>query len=363
MLFQSLIRWIRHRRGRRRKRHPIRRVLMLAVGMNIAFGLLFYLVEATPENELGVADSIWWAMVTMTTVGYGDFFPTTNVGRYLVAYPAMIVGVGVLGYLAATVADAVIETASRRRRGLLEMDLKDHIVICNLPGAARVRHIVKELRLAVARHEAKVVLITDRITELPPELEEIDLEFVRGDPVLRDVLVRANAGEASGVFVLASDPTNSVCDKITFAACAVLDGLRRETGAKFRIVAEVIESAARPMFAAANVDSLLASEGITDALLAQEFVHPGLHEVFQELISASHGAELYIYDSGLDGVPVVDLQKAMLDHPEGMQLIGVIQDGKHVLNPPRDLKITNGCRVVVLANDYGDYAGVEATLK
>jgi voltage-gated potassium channel len=299
----------------------------------------------------------------MTTVGYGDYFPTSAVGRFLVAYPAMIVGVGVLGYLAATVADAVIETASKRRRGLLEMDMKDHIVICNMPGAARVRHVVEELRLAVARRDCKVVLVTDGIEQLPPELEQLNIEFVRGDPVLGEVLERANVQAASGVFVLASDPTNPVCDKISFAVCAVLDGIRRERKAKFRIVAEVIETAAQSMFASANVDSLIASEGINDALLAQEFVHPGLHDVFQELISASHGAEFYIYDTTLDGVSVIDLQKAMIENAEEMQLIGVIQDGKHLLNPPRDYKIKQGARIVVLANDYGDFAGVENGLK
>lgn len=53
-------------------------------------------------------DAIWWAMTTMTTVGYGDTYPTTATGR-LVAVLMMIGGIGVLGTVTATVASWMVE--------------------------------------------------------------------------------------------------------------------------------------------------------------------------------------------------------------------------------------------------------------
>lgn len=48
-------------------------------------------------------DALWWAAVTVTTVGYGDTFPVTVVGR-LVAFALMLVGISLLGVLTASVA-------------------------------------------------------------------------------------------------------------------------------------------------------------------------------------------------------------------------------------------------------------------
>ncbi|QZY27894.1 potassium channel family protein [Nocardioides coralli] len=53
-------------------------------------------------------DAVWWAMTTMTTVGYGDEFPVTTTGR-LVAAGLMLAGIALLGVVTATVASAFIQ--------------------------------------------------------------------------------------------------------------------------------------------------------------------------------------------------------------------------------------------------------------
>jgi voltage-gated potassium channel len=51
----------------------------------------------------GVGDGFWWAITTLTTVGYGDIYPTTTEGR-LIAVGLMVSGICVLGFISATVA-------------------------------------------------------------------------------------------------------------------------------------------------------------------------------------------------------------------------------------------------------------------
>lgn len=55
-----------------------------------------------------LGDALWWAVVTMSTVGYGDVFPVTTAGR-MVGVAMMVVGVSMLGIVTATVAAWFLE--------------------------------------------------------------------------------------------------------------------------------------------------------------------------------------------------------------------------------------------------------------
>lgn len=60
-------------------------------------------------NSFG--DAIWWAFVTITTVGYGDYFPVTVTGR-IVAVGLMVGGIALIGVVTATLASWIVERVS-----------------------------------------------------------------------------------------------------------------------------------------------------------------------------------------------------------------------------------------------------------
>ena len=77
----------------------LRTILGVLIICIISFGYIFYLAE--PQIKT-FGDGIWWALVTITTVGYGDITPLTTPGR-LVAGTLMFVGLGLIATVTAIV--------------------------------------------------------------------------------------------------------------------------------------------------------------------------------------------------------------------------------------------------------------------
>ena len=77
----------------------LRTILGVLIICIISFGYIFYLAE--PQIKT-FGDGFWWALVTITTVGYGDITPLTTLGR-LVAGTLMFVGLGLIATVTAIV--------------------------------------------------------------------------------------------------------------------------------------------------------------------------------------------------------------------------------------------------------------------
>jgi voltage-gated potassium channel len=79
---------------------------VLAFLLVLCSGEAFALVE--DEQDLSAWDGVWWAVSTMTTVGYGDIHPRTSEGRVL-AIAVMLAGIGFVALLTASIAERFIE--------------------------------------------------------------------------------------------------------------------------------------------------------------------------------------------------------------------------------------------------------------
>lgn len=71
-----------------------------------AVGIYYFENEAQPENFASVFHSLWWAVITLTTVGYGDIYPITVGGRVF-TFLMLLVGVGIISVPAGLIAAAL----------------------------------------------------------------------------------------------------------------------------------------------------------------------------------------------------------------------------------------------------------------
>ncbi|MEN9873557.1 MAG: hypothetical protein RL186_454, partial [Pseudomonadota bacterium] len=94
------------------RRYELLLTLYLAVALLILGATALYWIEgeAQPEKFGSIPRSLWWAVITMTTIGYGDVYPVTSLGKFVASLVALA-GIGLIamptGILAAALSDAI----------------------------------------------------------------------------------------------------------------------------------------------------------------------------------------------------------------------------------------------------------------
>ena len=95
-------------------RRAARIIASVTVSVTIVAAVVIHFTD--PKNFPNIGDSLWWAIQTVTTVGYGDLVPTSASGR-LVAALVMLVGIGFLTVVTAVITSTFVESARRRIDG------------------------------------------------------------------------------------------------------------------------------------------------------------------------------------------------------------------------------------------------------
>jgi voltage-gated potassium channel len=96
--------------------------MALVLGVVVVFGSLTYLIEHGVNPAFGALDDgLWWAFVTITTVGYGDIVPMTGAGRFI-GVIAMVIGVLIYSLVIANVTRLVEMAGDSRDSGSRSSD-------------------------------------------------------------------------------------------------------------------------------------------------------------------------------------------------------------------------------------------------
>jgi voltage-gated potassium channel len=111
----------------------VRMVALVALMLALLAGVVEWLVDPAMGN---FRDALWWAIVTVTTVGYGDVVPTSTAGR-LVASVLMIAGVSAIPITTSLVVSVFVNRAQTHQR---ELDAKQREEL--MARLERIEHAV-----------------------------------------------------------------------------------------------------------------------------------------------------------------------------------------------------------------------------
>ncbi|MCA0143780.1 potassium channel family protein [Blastococcus sp. LR1] len=248
--------------------------LAVALVVFLTSWLAMTLVEPAGSSIVAPSTYWWYFLVTAATVGYGDVFPASLGGRMVGAY-VIIGGIVTLTLLFTRLSDALQSLRGRRLRGVVPLELSDHLVLLGYwPG--RTERMLAEL---TAERRVQVALCAwDDVTENPvPDLPAV--HFVRGDLSHEDVMTRACVQAARTVVIDGRD------DNETLAVAVAV----HHANPHVHLVAAV-----RDLERAENLgyvhDDIQVVQWHMPFLLTEEATDPGIAQIYADLMrSGGHG--------------------------------------------------------------------------
>jgi voltage-gated potassium channel len=264
-------------------------IIIMGGALAIFFADQYYITRGT----YGIFDAIYWAVVTITTVGYGDIVPDSKISK-LIALMIIVSGPVVLSLFTASIASIFIERKIKEGKGLETIKDKGQIIICgwNENGERVIDGILQQAKGT----PPKIVLINelsrDEVQSIQYKYESQGIRFVRGNYIKEDVLARANLIRASAVIILADRSgghrIETADERTIFGAMAI-----KSMASKVRTCAELIHEENREHLLRTHVEGIIVRGESTGSMLATATISPGVADSIKRLINNRDANKLW----------------------------------------------------------------------
>ena len=225
----------------------------------------------------------WWAIVTMTTVGYGDYAPSTSEGR-IFAVLVMFAGISLTAMFTAVISSIFVAKRIRKDKGLEKVNVKNHIILCGWNRNAD--KIIDSIQYLSEGRRKDLVLINDLDEETAARLKtryrDIHLHFVAGDYTSEQILQRASLEEADTIIIIPSDVDGTIQnpDEKTILATLTIKGLEPNK----RLIAYLYSRENLTHIKRANADEVVISDDFGAFMLASHVMDPGIPQTLNSLL-------------------------------------------------------------------------------
>ena len=243
-----------------------------------------YLERPTNNQFEHLGSGLWWAVVTMTTCGYGDKVPMTVGGR-LIATVVMISGVVLLSVFTAAVSSSVITRRMMEGRGLSKLRMKNHVILLGWNSGCDA--VINSIREHLISENHSLVLINQLAGETVEQIidrhPDLHIKYVFGDFSDEAVLHRASISTAHAVVIVPdeSSVTRPKSDERTILATLAVKAI----DAKIKVIAHIIDPQNEGHLERANADDIVISDRYSGYLLGAHVSTPGIPAVVGLLLN------------------------------------------------------------------------------
>ena len=297
-------------------------------------------------------DSFYTTIITLTTVGYGDFTPRTAEGKIFAVF-IIIFGVGMMFYSLVLMAETFIEARLRNLlgRGKLEKTIEkmnNHYIIC---GGGRIGFLI--CRELMAGKMPCVVI--DSNPEVIQKAQDEGFLCFKGDATQDKVLIEAGIKRAKGVVcVLPSDAENLY---------VILTA--KELNQQVYIISRSEEEESEHRLLRAGADRVMSPYTLGGVRMAMAILRPAMLD-FIEITTRQQSLELRMEEISIcKGSPFItqSLEDSGIRKRYGLIIVAVKKDsGKMIFNPMANYIIAEGDRLIAMGEDENVKQFAEACL-
>jgi voltage-gated potassium channel len=240
------------------------------------------------SNIRSLKDAVWWAFVTSTTVGYGDYYPKSAAGR-LTGILLMFFGVSLVGVITGNIASALVEQQLKEGRGLKELNLKNHFIICGWKrDMADILYSIMEKNRDFLPSEYVLINTADpeEVENLKSDSRFSNINFIRGDYIDERVLSRANLKQAARVIVFADRLVQGSVQEVDSRTVMTIITIKSISKTVYTC-AEILDEKFERYLRFSNCDEIILSTEFNRSIIANASAGSGISQVISELLNVN----------------------------------------------------------------------------
>jgi len=286
-------------------------------------------------------NALYMTIITVTTIGYKEVEPLSDVGK-IFDIILIIVSFSTFTYALARLTQYLASGELGeyfKNRKLMEAiaQLKNHVIICGFGRNGQ------QAALTLKTHKEKFVVIENNVNNINQWLnEDSSLIYINGDATDDELLVRAGIERAKALIITLPEDADNVF--IVLSARSLNPGIQ--------IISRASQHGSAQKLNKAGANSVIMPDKIGGAHMATLISKPDVVE-FIDYLSSEEGESISMESVEYNRLPpeIKDKSlKVVMDWKRtGVNCIGVkTSEGKFIINPPEDILITKGMKVIVL---------------
>ncbi|MCM3115132.1 potassium channel family protein [Neobacillus sp. MER 74] len=310
------------------------RILLMALLVFLLFGISIHFLE--PTTFPTIFDGIWWAIITASTVGYGDYVPHSFLGR-LTALILILFGVAFVSSYFGTLAAAAVTKQDALSEGRIPYKGEGHIII--IGWNERSKELIN--KLTTTKYQQMIVLIDESLEANPVKSRFV--HFIQGKGHVDDTIVKSDIKNAEKVLITADRGNDELqADMNSILTLLTIKGIC----AQVKCIVEILTREQVINAYRAGADEVIQSNKLTSVFMVNSLHSNGdgllsnvVHELQESRLSS------YPVEEPEIGKPFSDVCLLLLK--KGFLLIGIQRGEETLLNPSHSLPIEENDQLLI----------------
>ncbi|MDP4083131.1 MAG: potassium channel family protein [Bacillota bacterium] len=311
------------------------RILLFALLVFLTFGISIHILE--PATFPSIFDGIWWAIITASTVGYGDYVPHSVLGR-ITAVILILLGAGFVSSYFITLAATAVTRQDALSEGKITFKGSGHIII--IGWNERSRELIN--RLTIPKNPQTVVLIDETLEANPVPSRYV--HFIQGKSHIDETILKSSVEHAEKVLITADRGNDELqADMNSILTLLTIKGLCPNV----KCIVEILTSEQVINAIRAGADEVIQSNKLTSVFMINS-LHSSGDGLLSTFIYQLRESRLRAFsvDEEIIGKTMEEIYHQL--YKEGNLLIGLKRGEETMLNPSHSLQIEKDDQLLII---------------